>query len=129
MNFEWEHNIAQILILIENKALDSSLNFLIYKCHCANVMHIHGATRKVTCLLEMMAKNITKDTSTLGLILHGEISFLKRIVTKITLNFWNIYFISQIIIIIINKLSNNLTVKFIHLLWCFDHFITLSLSF
>jgi hypothetical protein len=47
-------------------------------------MHIHGATIKVMCLLKMMTKNITKDASTLGLLLHGEIMFLKRIVTNIT---------------------------------------------
>jgi hypothetical protein len=51
------------------------------------MMHIHGATRKVMCMLEMMTKNITKDASTLGLLLHGEIIVLKRIVTKINSKF------------------------------------------
>jgi hypothetical protein len=38
-------------------------------------------------VLEMMTKNITKDASTLGLLLHGEIFKKKRIVTKITSKF------------------------------------------
>jgi hypothetical protein len=42
-------------------------------------MHIHGAIRKVVHLLEMMTKNIIKDASTLGLLLHGEMIILKKL--------------------------------------------------